>query len=186
MVNTNNTYIQTNLLRKDFLAYLIGLTLFICPLIGMAQQQEQDEQDEEEEYYDDRYDRNRRGKIIYDNKNGNVYDAYQQIESKKRKVDENSSSVTIPGGLSLPGFESKEEEMLRNESAKLLQEQGEPILSTDPSKANDKITPNEPDGEQTPSLPSDPDLPVVSGLYYAFAAGILYCSRKIYFNKKAA
>lgn len=82
--------------------------------------------------------------------------------------------------IGMPNFGKSDDDAVQTNAEKLLQEQGETHNFTDPSKANAEVTPKESDGEQTPSLLSDPDFPIETGLYYAFAAGLLYCSRNLY------
>lgn len=183
MTRNINIYSKISLLRINFLAYLMVLGLLTFSLPALAQQQEEGE---EEESYEDRYDRRSRGRIMQDNEQNNPYDNYRSMENRKRHRAEENTGFTSPGGIGMPNFGKADNEAMQKNAEKLLLEQAEANTFTDPSKANAEVTPKESDGEQTPSLPSDPDLPIDSGLYYAFAAGLLYCSRRLYLTKKAA
>jgi hypothetical protein len=181
-----NLYSKINMLRIDFLAYLMVLSLLTLSLPAIAQQQEEEQEQEQEEYYEEKYDRRNKGRIIQDNEQNNPYDRYRSMENIKRHRAEENTGFGSSGGIGMPNFGKSDDDAVQTNAEKLLQEQGETHNFTDPSKANAEVTPKESDGEQTPSLPSDPDLPIDTGLYYAFAAGLLYCSRKLYEIKKAA
>ncbi len=159
-----------NRMKILFTAFLLAL---ICYLPENVLAQNQNGEDEDG-YYSE-------GNTIRDEENeGMLYDELNQRGNKRKKNSEETpaSSPSLNFNLNI------------NNDGKIEAELKESIPSETPPnhlQVTDKEDPDNPPIYHDPPEPPDPpDLPIDGGIVYTLIGGVVYASRKILKNKKAA